>query len=147
MKRQLYRFFPQDDNSEITEKNNLEGPNLANQPPQCDQTAAPVKRRQVDEHESSDLSRQQKRRIVKLRLGSPQNQTPRRSMRLEHLNNTCRRTNRVLKRRAEVLKPSPAVIKQNKDRAHKSCLLREKSDNATKAVLEETTGDSLVALC
>lgn len=146
VKRQLHRFFPQDDNSEITKKNNLKGLN-SNQPLQRDLTVAPVKRRLVDEHESCGLSHQQKRRIVKLQRGSPQTQTPRRSPRLTHLNNSCNSTNKVLKRRAEVLKPSPVAINQHKDRAHKACLLREKPDNASKAVHEETTGDSLVSLC
>jgi len=107
----------------------------------------PVKRRLVDESEPCDLSQKQKRKIVKLQRGSPQTQTPRRSPRLVHLNNTCNSTNKVLKEIAKVLKPPPAAIIQVKDRAHKSCSLHKKPYNALKTAREETTGDSLVALC
>ncbi|PUZ54983.1 hypothetical protein GQ55_5G175700 [Panicum hallii var. hallii] len=136
IKRQLQRFFPPDDDSERIKKNNLEGPNLSNQPLQRDLTVPPVKRRLVDENEPCDLSHKQKRKIVKLQQGSPQTQTPRRSPRLAHLNNTRNSTNNVLKKRAEVLKPPPATIIQVKDRGHKSCSLHKKPYNA----LKTTTG-------
>ncbi|CAM0145222.1 unnamed protein product [Urochloa decumbens] len=140
VKKQLRRFFPPDVDSESIKKKNLEGPNFSNQPLQCDLTVAPVKRRLVDEHESSDLSHKLKRKTVKLQQGSLQTQTPRRSPRLAHLSNTCNNTNKVLKKRAKVLKPPPAAINQVKDRARKSCWLHEKPDNALKAVREETIG-------
>ncbi|CAL4974298.1 unnamed protein product [Urochloa decumbens] len=140
VKKQLRRFFPPDVDSESIKKKNLEGPNFSNQPLQCDLTVAPVKRRLVDEHESSDLSHKLKRKTVKLQQGSPQTQTPRRSPRLAHLSNTCNNTNKVLKKRAKVLKPPPAAINQVKDRARKSCWLHEEPDNAVKAVREETIG-------
>ena len=120
---------------------------MCNQPLQSDLTVPPVKRRLVDESEPCDLSQKQKRKIVKLQRGSPQTQTPRRSPRLVHLNNTCNNTNKVLKEIAKVLKPPPAAIIQVKDRAHKSCSLHKKPYNALKTAREETTGDSLVALC
>lgn len=136
----MQHFFPPDDDSERIKKNNLEGPNLSNQPLQCDLTVPPVKRRLVDENEPCDLSHKQKRKIVKLQRGSPQAQTPRRSPRLVHLNNTCNNTNKVLKEIAKVLKPPPAAIIQVKDRAHKSCSLHKKPYNALKTAREETTG-------
>uniref|UniRef100_K3XSX9 TF-B3 domain-containing protein n=1 Tax=Setaria italica TaxID=4555 RepID=K3XSX9_SETIT len=140
VKSQLRHFFPPDVDSERIKKNNLEGPNLSNQPLQCDLTVAPVKRRLVDEHKSCDLSHQHKRKTVKLQRGSPQPQTPRRSPRLAHLNNTCNNTNEVLKERAEGLKPPQAAKDQVKDRVHKAHSLHEKPDNSLKAVREETTG-------
>ncbi|CAO1945135.1 unnamed protein product [Urochloa humidicola] len=133
VKRQLRHFFPPDVDSESIKKNNLEGSNFSNQPLQCDLTVAPVKRRLVDEHESCDLSHKLKRKTVKLQRGSPRTQTPRRSPRLAHLSNTSNNTNKVLKERAEVLKPPRAAINQVKDRARKS-------DNALKTVREETIG-------
>ncbi|KAJ1285187.1 hypothetical protein BS78_03G261000 [Paspalum vaginatum] len=138
--RQLRHFFPPDDDSERIKENNLERPNLSNQSQPCNLTVAPVKRRLVDEHESCDLPHQQKRRILKLQQGSLKTQTPRRSPRLSHLNNICNDTNKVLKARAEVLKPPPATTNQVKATAYKSCSLHEKPDNALKAVREETTG-------
>ncbi|CAO2194554.1 unnamed protein product [Urochloa humidicola] len=140
VKRQLRYFFPPDVDSESIKKNNLEGPNFSNQPLQCDLTVAPVKRRLVDEHESCDLSHKLKRKTVKLQRASPQTQTPRRSPRLAHSSNTCNNTKKMLKERAEVLKPPPASINQVKDRARKSCRLHEKQDNALKAVREEIIG-------
>ena len=119
---------------------------MCNQPLQSDLTVPPVKRRLVDENEPCDLSHKQKRKIVKLQRGSPQTQTPRRSPRLVHLNNTCNSTNKVLKKRAEVRRPPAATI-QVKHREHKSCSLHKKPYNALKTAREETTGDSLVALC
>lgn len=106
---------------------------------------APVKRRLVDEYKPCDLSHRQKR-IVKLQGNSLQTQTPRRSPRLAHANNTCNNNKKVWKGRAKVLKTPPEATNQVKDRAHESCSLHEKLDNALKAVHEEATGDLLVAL-
>ena len=154
VKGQLQRFFPQDYDSERIKKNNIEGPNLSNQPLQRDLIVAPVKRRLVDEYKPCDLSHRQKR-IVKLQGNSLQTQTPRRSLRLAHTrrsprlartNNTCNNNKKVCKGRAKVLKTPPDARNQVKDRAHKSCSLHEKLDNALKAVHEEATGDLLVAL-
>lgn len=146
VKGQLQRFFPEDYDSEKIKKNNIESPNLSDQPLQRDLIVAPVKRRLVDEFKSCDLSHRQKRK-VKLQGNSLQTQTPRRSPRLVNVNNTCNKNKKVSKGRAKVLKTPPDATDQVKDRAHKSCLLDEKLDNALKAVHEEATGDLLVALC
>lgn len=147
VKSQLRHFFPLDVDSERVKKTDLEGPNLSSQPLQCDLTVAPVKRRLIDEHISCDLSHQHKKKTVKLQRGSPQSQTPRRSPRLTHLNNTCNNTNKALKEKAEGLKPPQAAKNQVNDMAHKAHSLHDKPDYSLKAVREETTGDSLVALC
>ncbi|XP_021311480.1 B3 domain-containing protein Os03g0120900 isoform X2 [Sorghum bicolor] len=139
VKGQLQRFFPQDYDSERIKKNNVERPNLSNQPLQRDLMVAPVKRRLVDEYKPCDLSHRQKR-IVKLQGNSLQTQTPRRSPRLAHANNTCNNNKKVWKGRAKVLKTPPEATNQVKDRAHESCSLHEKLDNALKAVHEEATG-------
>uniref|UniRef100_A0A804QS45 TF-B3 domain-containing protein n=1 Tax=Zea mays TaxID=4577 RepID=A0A804QS45_MAIZE len=139
VKGQLQRFFPEDYDSEKIKKNNIESPNLSDQPLQRDLIVAPVKRRLVDEFKSCDLSHRQKRK-VKLQGNSLQTQTPRRSPRLVNVNNTCNKNKKVSKGRAKVLKTPPDATDQVKDRAHKSCLLDEKLDNALKAVHEEATG-------
>jgi hypothetical protein len=63
------------------------------------------------------------------------------------LNNTCNNTNKALKEKAEGLKPPQAAKNQVNDMAHKARSLHDKPDDSLKAVREETTGDSLVALC
>ncbi|XP_062220051.1 B3 domain-containing protein Os03g0120900-like [Phragmites australis] len=136
VKEQLRHFFLPDVNSSAPiharRKNDLKGPNLSNQPLHCNST--PVKHKLVDEHESCDLSHQQKRRLGKLQRGSLQTQTPRRSPRLAHLKNTCNSTNNIPKERSDAPEPSPALANQVKDRADKSCLLHEKQDNVLKGV-------------
>ncbi|KAL6845073.1 hypothetical protein ACP4OV_024568 [Aristida adscensionis] len=142
VKEQLQHFFPPDDDSSVPvherRENNVKGPNLSNQPLQCD--LAPVKRKLVDQYESFDLSHQRKRKPRKLQRGSPQLQTPRRSLRLANLNNTCNSTNNIPAERSEVLDPPPAVVNQVKDRVHKSCLLHKKQYSAWKGVSEEIKG-------
>jgi hypothetical protein len=142
VKEQLRQFFPLDDNScapmHERRKNNLEMPNLSNQS-LCDLT--PVKQKLVEKYESFDLLHQQKRKVGKLKQGSPDTKKPRRSPRLTCLKNTSERTNNTLKEISEV-EPSPAMENQVTDGADASCLLPEKQDSVLKGTHEEVIGKS-----